>query len=43
MAIVVQKGSAGSNCSVIAQEILKAYFSMKSATDITDVEGELLQ
>lgn len=43
MAIVVQKGSAGSNCAVIAQEILKAYFSMKSATDITDVEGELLQ
>lgn len=43
MAIVVQKGSAGSNCSVIASEILKAYFSMKSATDITDVEGELLQ
>ena len=43
MAIVVQKGSAGSNCAVIAQEILEAYFSMKSATDITDVEGELLQ
>ncbi len=43
MAIVVQKGSAGSNCSVIAQEILEAYFSLKSATDITDVEGELLQ
>ena len=43
MAIVVQKGSAGSNCSVIASEILEAYFSMKSATDITDVEGELLQ
>ena len=43
MAIVVQKGSAGSNCAVIASEILKAYFSMKSATDITDVEGELLQ
>ena len=42
MAIVVQKGSAGSNCAVIAQEILEAYFSMKSATDITDVEGELL-
>lgn len=43
MAIVVQKGSAGANCAVIAQEILEAYFSMKSATDITDVEGELLQ
>ena len=43
MAIVVQKGSAGSNCAVIAREILEAYFSMKSATDITDVEGELLQ
>ncbi len=43
MAIVVQKGSAGSNCSVIAQEILEAYFSLKSATDVTDVEGELLQ
>ena len=43
MAIVVQKGSAGSNCSVIAKEILEAYFSLKSATDVTDVEGELLQ
>lgn len=42
IAIVVQKGSAGSNGSVIAQEILEAYFSLKSATDITDVEGELL-
>ncbi len=43
MAIVVQKGSAGSNCAVIAQEILEAYFSLKSATDVTDVEGELLK
>lgn len=43
MAIVVQKGGAGANCSVIAQEILEAYFSLKSATDVTDVEGELLQ
>lgn len=43
MAIVVQKGGAGANCSVIAQEILEAYFSLKSATDVTDIEGELLQ
>lgn len=43
VAIVVQRGAAGSNCAPIAKEILEAYFSLKSATDITDVEGELLQ
>lgn len=42
IAVVVQKGSAGSNGKIIAQDILEAYFSLKSATDITDVEGELL-
>ena len=43
MAIVVQKGGAGANCAGIAKEILEAYFSLKSATDVTDVEGTLLQ
>lgn len=43
MAIVVQKGGAGANCADIAKEILEAYFSLKSATDVTDVEGTLLQ
>lgn len=43
VAIVVQRGAAGSNCAPIAKEILEAYFSLKSATDVTDVEGELLQ
>ena len=42
MAIVVQKGSAGSNCAVIAQEILEAYFSMKFVKVISDVVGDLL-
>lgn len=43
MAIVVQKGGAGVNCAVIAQEILEAYFSQKSATDVAEAEGQLLQ
>ena len=37
------EGRRGRKLPVIAQEILEAYFSLKSATDVTDVEGELLQ
>ena len=43
IAIVVQKGGAGANCAPIAREILEAYFSLKSATDITETEGDLLK
>lgn len=43
IAIVVQRGGSGSNCAPIAKEILEAYFSLKSATDVTDVEGTLLK
>lgn len=43
IAIVVERGGAGANCAPIAKEILEAYFSLKSATDVTDTEGKLLQ
>lgn len=43
IAIVVERGGAGANCAPIAREILEAYFSLKSATDVTDTEGKLLQ
>ena len=43
IAIVIQKGGAGANCAPIAREILEAYFSLKSATDITETEGDLLK
>ena len=43
IAIVVERGGAGANCAPIAKEILQAYFSLKSATDVTDTEGKLLQ
>lgn len=43
IAVVVEKGSAGANGAPIAREILEAYFSIQSATDITETEGKLLK
>ncbi len=43
IAVVVERGGAGANCGSIAREILEAYFSIQSATDITETEGSLLK
>lgn len=43
IAIVVEEGSAGSNGAPIAREILEAYFSIQTATDVTETEGKLLK
>lgn len=43
IAVVVERGGAGANCGPIAREILEAYFSIQSATDITETEGSLLK
>lgn len=43
IAIVVERGGAGANCAPIAREILEAYFSIRTATDVTETEGSLLK
>lgn len=43
IAVVVEKGSSGAKAGPIARDILEAYFSTKTATDITDLEGTLLK
>lgn len=43
IAVVVEKGSSGANGAPIAREILEAYFSIQSATDVTETEGKLLK
>ena len=42
IAVVVQRGGAGANCAPIAREILETYFNIKTATDVTETEGSLL-
>ena len=43
IAIVIERGGAGANCAPIAREILEAYFSIRTATDVTETEGSLLK
>lgn len=43
VAVVVEKGAGGAKAGPIAREILEAYFNIKTATDVTDVEGALLK
>lgn len=43
IAVVVERGGAGANCAPIAREILEAYFSIRTATDVTETEGALLK
>ncbi len=43
IAVVIERGGAGANCAPVGREILETYFSIKSATDITDTEGVLLK
>lgn len=43
VAVVIERGGAGANCAPVGREILEAYFSIKSATDVTETEGALLK
>lgn len=43
IAVVIERGGAGANCAPVGREILETYFSIKSATDITETEGVLLK
>ena len=43
IAVVVERGGAGANCGIIARDILEDYFSLKTVTDVTEVEGSLLR
>lgn len=43
IAVVIQRAGAGANCAPVAREILEAYFSMQTATDMTETEGEFLK
>jgi len=43
IAVVIERGGAGANCAPVGREILETYFSIKSATDITETEGTLLK
>ena len=43
IAVVIERGGAGANCAPVGREILETYFSLKSATDITETEGVLLK
>ena len=43
VAVVVEKGTSGAKAGPIARDVLEAYFNLKSATDVTDLEGTLLK
>ena len=43
IAVVIERGGSGANCAPVARSILETYFSIKSASDVTETEGSLLK
>ncbi|MGM9594987.1 MAG: penicillin-binding transpeptidase domain-containing protein [Oscillospiraceae bacterium] len=43
IAVVIERGQSGSRCAPVARSILETYFSIKSASDVTETEGSLLK
>ena len=43
VAVVIERGGSGAKCAPVGREILETYFSIKTATDITEIEGRLLK
>lgn len=43
IAVVIERGGSGAKCAPVGRSILETYFSIKSATDVTEIEGRLLK